>query len=145
MFPSPVPTSYGVWGALQYATPMGEGWNTPVTKEFRTFYMLTNPLLLVSILLILNFFQWNFCGGMGIEDPNKQNFVGSGPLDPTGSAPMSHSPCSNPCPVPLHGKITMGTHENVYFSWFIFLLCQPVAVRNISTEHHRAKWYSKFT
>ena len=43
-----------------------------------------------------------------------------------------------PAQCPSMEKIlwAVGTHEKVYFSWFIFVLCQPVAVRNISTEHH---------
>jgi len=44
------------------------------TWRFRTFYRLTK-LLLVSILLMLNLFQWNFRGVRAIEELHNQIFV----------------------------------------------------------------------
>jgi len=56
MFPSP--PAIGGLGALQLATLCVVRREAPVTNRLRTFYRLIDlKLLLVSILLILNFFQ----------------------------------------------------------------------------------------
>ena len=65
-----------------------------LTWPYRTFYKLTKHQLCVSILLILNLFQWNFREGPSHRRPPQPIFVGwggPGPWTSTGSSPMLNS------------------------------------------------------
>jgi len=73
-FPPHQTTCIGAWGRA-VSFPSGIRGKALATWRFRTFYRLTEPLL-VSILLIVNLFQWNFVGPSHIRPP-QPNFCGA--------------------------------------------------------------------
>jgi len=88
MFPSPGASYKGPGSAV--SSPTGVRGDAPATWGFITFYRLTK-LLLVSILLMLNLFQWNSRGSEPYRRPTQPNFVGvRTPGPPLGS--LQHSP-----------------------------------------------------
>ena len=77
------------WFGNTVSSHSGVRGKAPATLQFKMFYRLTK-LLLVSILVILHLFQWNFCGVSAIEDPTTEFLWG---LDPHGIGEYDYLIC----------------------------------------------------
>jgi len=97
-----------------------------------TFYRLTKPLL-VSIVLILNLFQWTFCRGPSHVRPHSQTFVG---LDPGPSwdrrlcpQPGYHTLINTKCSSNLPLRFS---ERELTFTTFTFAICYRPSVCRLS-------------